>query len=162
MEVLIKSYDTNKGKNTLFSTIMIIDFYDSPTEALCEVGGGNQWCITSLVYFDPYRNIRVFTLINIENESLSDLKALVESYQLNGIDHFDAMKDCVATYYNNYTGRVFLFMTDWLSSNNYQMTEIPKTSLSYFADIEDVLEQSTHEKERWTDWFRRLGNDTEV
>ena len=66
-QLLMDTYEKNSGKSSLFDEILYIDFYGSPTEAVCKLEGIRKWFISSLVYFDIEKNRRIFTVLEIQD-----------------------------------------------------------------------------------------------
>ena len=153
MKTLIDIYKENVGKKSLFNEIVDIDFYDGPTEALCKVIDTGQWCICSLVYSDFKKRERIFTLLEIGRDLQSDLKSNLGHQKSEMEDYIENLKAKVKDIYDSYSGKAFLFKSDWLNSVDYEVAEIPLESLQYFRDIEHVLEQSEELKLKWTKFF---------
>ncbi|HEY8968344.1 MAG TPA: hypothetical protein VIM64_04615 [Puia sp.] len=149
MELLLEAYDKNMGKRPLFSEIVDIDFYDGPTEAMCQLVDTDQWFILSLVYFDVDTNERIFTSLELTNEWLSELSSVWELRSSNVRSFYERVKEKINGIYNVYPGKVFLFRSDWLWSINYEVVQIPLQFLKYFRSIEDVLEQTEESKSKW-------------
>jgi hypothetical protein len=150
---LLDTYKENVGRRPLFAEIIDIDFYDGPTEALCQLVESNQWVICSLVYADIERGIRIFTLIEITDRSLSKFKQILEKRSSNKTGFYQDIKAQVKGEYDGYIGKVFLFKCDWLDATEYKVVEMPLEHLEYFKDIEDVLGQNEESKARWLSYF---------
>jgi hypothetical protein len=153
MKTLLDIYKENVGKKSLFNEIVDIDFYDGPTEALCKVIDTGQWYICSLVYIDFKKKERIFTLLEIDQDLQSDLKSKLGHKMPEMEDYIENLKAKVKDIYSGYSGKVFLFKSDWLNSVDYEVAEIPLVNLQYFRDIEHVLEQSEELKLKWTKFF---------
>ncbi|MFT3934824.1 MAG: hypothetical protein QM726_14460 [Chitinophagaceae bacterium] len=153
MDKILNAYKMNKEKSSLFSQAIVIDHYDGPTEAVCQIRDSEEWFIASLVYFNPDERIRIFTLLKITEQSLVNIKTLAEVYLKEGNAEYAPIKQAIEFYYKGYTGTVFLFMSDWLSSIHYQIIEIPNNALRYFSDIEAVLEQDKRIQGKWMQLF---------
>jgi hypothetical protein len=153
MEPLLDFYIKNVGKRPLFEDIMAIDFYDGPTEALCKVIDGEQWVICSLVYIDFKKRERIYTVLEIDRDLLLKLKSNLEHRLPDQEDNYARLKAQVKDVYNHYSGKIFLFKSDWLNSVDYKVVEISLMHLLYFVDIEQVLEQSEELKLKWTGFF---------
>ena len=153
METLLDICKKNVGKRPLFEDIMAIDFYDGPTEALCKVIDGEQWVICSFVYIDFKKRERIYTVLEIDWDLLLKLKSNLEHRIPDQEDNYANLKAQVKVIYNGYSGKVFLFKSDWLNSIDYEVVGIPLKHLLYFIDIEQVLEQSEELKLKWAGFF---------
>ena len=132
---------------------MIIDYYDGATEAICKIKDSEVWVIASLVYFSPESRIRIFTLLEITEQSLPTIKTLAELYLKEGNAAYSSIKQEIEMYYKGYAGKVFLFMGDLLSSVHYQIVEMPNKLLCYFSDIDAVLAQDKKVQDKWIKLF---------
>ena len=153
MKSLQDTYNKNVGHISLFSEILDIDFYDGPTEAVCQLADSDQWFICSLVYIDMERGERIFTMLEISNESWLHFKSLLERIPSDQANFYRQIKTQVRAVYNNYSGKAFLFKSDWLNGSEYKIVEMPLKQLHYFGDIEEVLGQSEESKLKWKECF---------
>jgi hypothetical protein len=153
METLLNIYRKNVGRRSLFEEVKDIDFYDGPTEALCKLVDAEQWFICSLVYVDFGKSERIYTMLEISHGSFSKLKSNLESQSTNQESDYEKLKVQVKAIYKDYTGKLFLFKSDWLNSVDYEVTKVSLRDLRYFSDIEHVLEQSEASKLKWIKLF---------
>ena len=153
MESLLDTYRKNVRQRSLFTEIVDIDFYDGPTEALCQLVDSRQWLICSLIYFDIKKGERIFTLLEISNEWLLKFKSILEKRSIDQAEVYEKLKEEINSFYNAYSGKLFLFKSNWLNAIEYEVIEIPLTQLEYFKDIEGVLEQSEESKLKWINFF---------
>lgn len=153
MKLLLDIYNKNKGKRPLFSDINDIDFYDGPTEALCRLAESEQWLICSLVYIDISGSERIFTMLEINNQLLLELKSVLEKLTDDQEVLYQKLKAQVKAVYNKYSGNIFLFKSDSLYATKYEIVEISLKPLQYFEDIETVLEQNENSKLHWINFF---------
>ena len=153
MKSLLDTYKENVGQRPLFAEIIDIDFYDGPTEALCQLIDSWQWVICSLVYYDIGKGERIFTLLFIGDQLLSKFKSILEKRADDQAGFYKQIKTQVKVVYNSYSGKAFLFKSDWLNATEYDVVEIPFKRLKYFKDIEKVLEQSEESKLKWLSFF---------
>lgn len=153
MKSLLDIYHENVGQKPLFSEIIDIDFYDGPTEALCQLMETEQWFICSLVYIEFKMGQRVFTLLEISKNSFLKFKSIFESRSADQEDFYQKLKEEVKAIYGNYSGRVFLFKSGWLNAEKYEVVELPLKELQYFNDVEQVLHQSEESKLNWINFF---------
>jgi hypothetical protein len=149
METLLDIYRKNAGKRPLFEDITDIDFYDGPTEALCKLVDVEQWFICSIVYVDLTKGERIYTVLEISRSLMTKLKSNLEHQIAEQESYYEKIKTQVKAVYQDYTGKVFLFKSDWLNSVNYEVEKIPLRDLRYFSDIKQVLEQSEASKSKW-------------
>jgi hypothetical protein len=156
MKSLLDIYSDNKGKRPLFSEIIHIDFYDSPTEALCRLVESEHWFICSLVYIDIKGRERIFTMLEINNQLLLEFKSVLEKLADDREVLYQKLKTQVKAVYKKYSGNIFLFKSDWLNAAEYEVVEIPLKHLQYFKDIEVVLEQNENSKLQWIRFFNPL------
>jgi hypothetical protein len=153
MKSLQEIYTKNAGKASLFSSILDIDFYDGPTEAVCQLADSHRWFICSLVYIDIELGKRIFTMLEINDESVSHFKSLFERIATDRSNIYHQIKDKVRVIYKNYSGKVFLFKGDWLNASEYKIVQILLSQLKYFRDIDEVLGQSEESKLKWERFF---------
>jgi hypothetical protein len=154
MELLLDTYKKNVRQRPLFTKIIDIDFYDGPTEAVCQLIDSEDWFICSLLYFDPDAGERIFTILEISNESFLEFKSILEDRSCDQSELYKKLKDKAKSIYDTYLGKVFLLKGNKLDSINYQVIQIPLERLKYFNHIEDVLEQSEESKSQWVSLFQ--------
>lgn len=154
MELLLNAFKLNVGKNPLFSDTIIIDFYDGPTEAICQIRNINEWFISSLVYFNSQTDQRIFSMIKITEEWLSDIRIVVEKYEKGDLMYYSQLKDRIALHYAKYSDVMFLFKSNWLMSPNYEIIEAPLQKIKYFNSIDAVLDQDDESQSKWIDLFQ--------
>ena len=152
--LLLDAYKNNVNKRFLFSKFIDIDFYDGPTEAMCQLVDSEQWFICSLVYFDINKDERIFTLLEVNNEWLVELKLILETYSNDTSILHKKLKEKVNLIYKIYSGKVFLFRSDSLAATEYEVVQIPLKDLKYFKGIEDVLDQTEESKLQWVSFFK--------
>jgi hypothetical protein len=150
---LLDVYRKNVGQRSLFCDTIIIDFYDGPTEAICQLIDSEQWYICSLVYIAIEKTQRIFTTIEISKDLFLKFKSIFENRTADPGEFYQMLKERVAAVYNGYSGNVFLFKCDWLNSVEYEVVEIPLRELLYFNNIEEVLEQDEESKLKWKNFF---------
>ena len=92
-------------------------------------------------------------MVEITEESLPAIKALAELSLNEGNVGYSSLKQEIEMYYKGYTGKVFLLMSDWLSSVHYQVVEMTNKLLCYFGDIEAVLAQDKMAQDKWIQLF---------
>jgi len=153
MTLILDAYKENVEKTSLFSKIIIVDFYDGPTEAICKLVDSEQWLVGSIVYFDIEKKERIFTLLEITNESSSELQPILGSSSIIQADIYENIKKEISLIYNNYSGPVFLFRGHQLSDKKYEVVQIPLKHLIYLKDLEDVLAQTEESKLQWVSFF---------
>jgi len=153
MTLILDAYTKNAGRKSLFSKIIDIDFYDGPTEALCQLAESSQWFIGSLVNFDIKKDIRVFTILEINDEWALELKEMLTSDSIIQPNRYENIKKRVGQLYSNYSGLVFLFKGHQLNEMGYEVVQISLEYLKYFKEMEDVLEQTEESKLQWMSFF---------
>jgi hypothetical protein len=153
MNLLLDTYNKNVGQRSLFSEIIDVDFYDGPTEALCQLIGTEQWFVSSLAYIDFSNNERIFTVLEVSNDVLLNFKSILERRTSIQESFYGSLKQQVNAAYTGYAGKVYLFKGDSLSAIKYELVEIPLNYLQYFGDIETVLEQNEESKLKWKSFF---------
>jgi hypothetical protein len=159
MDILFDTYKKNVGLMPLFSLIMDIDFYDGSTEAICKLNNAEKWYVCSLVHINLNPRQRIFTLLELDEQWILKAKPIVEKYQKGDMSSYEAIKREIKLVYDSYKGTVYLFKpdwSDWMDSRNYEIVRIPKESLRYFKDIEDVIEQDKESKLLWMNFFANL------
>jgi hypothetical protein len=92
-------------------------------------------------------------VLEIDRDLLLKLKSNLEHRLPDREDNYENLKVQVKAIYNDYSGKIFLFKSDWLNSIDYEVVEIPLKHLLYFIDIEQVLEQSEELKLKWAGFF---------
>jgi len=158
MESLQDVYKVNAGKTSLFSAILDIDFYDGPTEAICQLTDSHRWFICSLVYLDVEVGERIFTVIEVRNELLSHFQSLFGKMATDQSNIYQQIKEEVKKVYDGYSGKVFLFKSDWLNALEYKVVQMPLNQLQYFRDIDEVLGQSEESKLKWKRFISGLND----
>jgi len=143
----------NVTKRSIFSEIIIIDFYDGPTEAICKIISSNDWVIASLVYFDPNLNERIFSIISLRQDWLDEFESNLQSLRSNNFDSYWDLKNGIKKYFDNYSGDAYLFKCEILSSEVYEVFQIKSNKLEYFANVESVLTQKKDCQLKWIDAF---------
>jgi len=113
----------------------------------------HRWFICSLVYIDIELGKRIFTMLEINDESVSHFKSLFERIATDRSNIYHQIKDKVRVIYKNYSGKVFLFKGDWLNASEYKIVQILLSQLKYFRDIDEVLGQSEESKLKWERFF---------
>ncbi len=158
MDILFDIYKRSVGLVPLFSVVLDIDFYDGPTEAICKLIDTERWFISSLVLIDFKTNQRVFTMLELNEQSLSEIRPLIEGYKSGDIDSHERVKDKVKLFFDEYRGAVYLFKSDWLNAIDYEITQVPIEHLKYFNGIEDVVAQNEESKLQWVNFFETPSN----
>jgi hypothetical protein len=153
--MLIDIYKGKAGLSPLFSVILDIDFYDGPTEAICKLVDTEKWVICSLVYIDFTNRQRIFSMLEVGEQWLSELRPLVEKYKSGSMDSFEAIKSNVEFMFDNYKDDAYLFKSDSLRAKDYEIVQVPIEYLKYFRDIEEVIEQDDAAKSKWIGFFRK-------
>ncbi|HEV3250262.1 MAG TPA: hypothetical protein VGZ71_04880, partial [Puia sp.] len=144
----------NAGKKVLFSEIIMVDYYDGPTQAICKLDRTDIWMFCSLVYFEPDAGIRIFTIINLTEQWIFKNKLLINKFANINFEGFAKMNKEIKPYFNNYRGNVYLFKGKQLDDINYEVTEIPLKYLTHFNNIEKNLDQDEESKLHWLNFFQ--------
>lgn len=143
----------NVNNRSIFAEIIIIDFYDGPTEAICKIISSNDWVIASLVYFEPHLNERIFSIISVAHDWLNGFESDFQSLRSNNFESYWEVKSGIKKYSESYSGNAFLFKCKILSSEVYEIVQIKSNKLEYFANVESVLTQKKKHQLKWIDAF---------
>jgi hypothetical protein len=150
---LLETGMKNAGKKSIFSEIIIIDFYDGPTQAVCKIISSNDWVISSLVYFDPDTSVRIFSIISMPNDWLNKFESDFQLLRNNNFKNYEVIKTNIKRYSENYSGEVFLFKCEYLSSDVYSIVQINSNKLLYFDSVESVVTQNKQSQSKWIEAF---------
>lgn len=150
---LLEIFRRNVNKNSFFAKILDIDFYDGPTEAICQLVDSNEWLICSIVYFKPEEDDRIFSVIQVDSAAILDLVSNCTSMPKDGTLFYEKAKERIKSVYNTYKGDVFLLKSQSLIDQKYEIVQISLKDLNYFASIDDVIMQSESSKLRWKSFF---------
>lgn len=152
MNLLIERYNKNKGKHSLFSDIIYIDYYDGGTQAICKLDHTEQWLICSLTYFNIKDQVRVFALIEAKAEWASRIKSGLDSDKTG--KEYKNLKAQVKNAFDDYSGNAYLMKAEKLEDINYEVIEVPFSGMMYFETIEDVLAQDEKHSLYWAQFFK--------
>jgi len=151
--ISLEKLKKNAGGASLFSQIRIIEFYDGPTEAVCQLADVEEWVICSMVYFNIQKNERIFSMLPISFEWSLKLELDLEVPLEEKWERHEKVKKEIGSFYSGYSGDVFLFRGCSLNKAAYQLAQIPLKYLKYFKGIDDVLGQSEGSMAQWTGLF---------
>jgi hypothetical protein len=154
MEEIMEIYKRNKGKHKLFEDYIIVDYYDGPIAAIVKLKNFEKWFVCSTVYFDPGNDLRILSLLELNDLWMNENKLLIYEAKMKNIDSYKKMKSKFRSFYKIYSGKVYLFKSNWLLSSDYEIVEIPVSDLMYFNDIEAVLNQPKKSKLKWINFFK--------
>jgi hypothetical protein len=160
MKSIIDQYQKLLSQKPIFSEVIIIDFYDGATEAVCKVSNSDEWYICSMVYFNPDSRQRIFSVIKVNEDlwpaflsEINVFKKIAPDAYGGKNDYYKKTKKVISNYYEKYTGNVILLMSDSLISFEYKIIEVSRDYLKYFDSIESVLEQDEIAKNQWISLF---------
>jgi hypothetical protein len=144
---LINVYKKNRGISKLFSEVNIVDWYDGATTGVSKLNNSSEWYIFNLCYFDPDKDIRIFTLILATNKWVDEFRAKESNH-----DDYGNLKRHIGVAFENYHDRVFLLNAANPDSLTYEIAELPKSELKYCETVEEAINQ---ERNQWLSYFNR-------
>jgi hypothetical protein len=153
MDDLIGISMKNVNRRSIFSEIIIVDFYDGPTEAICKIISSNDWVIASLVYFGPHLNERIFSIISVTDDWLNRFESGLQSLRNNNFECYWEIKHGIEKYSRSYSGNAYLLKCGILSAEVYEIVQIKSDKLEYFPNIESVLTQKKEYQSKWIGAF---------
>src|SRR3569833_1112006 len=139
MMQLLEIFRSNVNRNSVFTKILDIEFYDGPTEAFCQLVDSKEWLICSMVYFKPEERDRIFTIIQVNDGAILDVVSGWNSVRKHSTLYYEKAKEEIKRIYNTYKGDVFLFRSQSLMDKNYEIVQISLEDLKYFGSIEEVV-----------------------
>jgi hypothetical protein len=136
---LIDTYKINKGLQPLFDDTIILDWYDGVTTGISRLRASNEWYLSSLYYFDPVKDYRVFSLLEISKDWARKLKNKLVKPEMA---EYDEIKKDIKSYYRNNSDRIYFAKAMFLEDNDYEIVKPDETGLKYFENIDEVMNHS--------------------
>src|SRR5580704_7276432 len=99
MDSLFDQFKMNVGKKPLFSDIIILGYYDGPTEGVCNLMETQSYYIFSLVYLNFANKERMFSLIEVSKKWIQANEKLLAEFRLGDFQSFNKMKAKLRTLY---------------------------------------------------------------
>jgi hypothetical protein len=145
----------NCGHHPLITDIVMIDFYDHPTEGFCNVTGLHGRFVFSLMCFDFKNNFRIFSLLRIPDLAVERFRAVEELFVADASKYYQTVKRAVKEIYKEHGNSAALVMMQDVWNLEYKVIEHPKIPIKYFSHVEQVANQNEQQTNLWLSQFRR-------
>ena len=158
---LMSAHNEKKGSEKLFTETVAIDWYDGIVTGLCRLESG-QWFIANLCYFVIYERLRIFSIIEADqqwadlikkefsahwaqreasNTGEMSINEIAAKAKANAEIYNNAMKE-IKKIFLNYKGPAYLLKGRQVNQENYELIEIAFDKMVFYPHVEKVVNQS--------------------
>ena len=148
---LMNVYKQNRGVAKLFTDVIIIDWYDGTTTGVCMLNDSEEWYICNLCYFEPSRDVRIFTLIQVSNEWVETFRSKLADDDTN--NDWDEINEAIGKAYKEYNSIAFLMKARDVDDPDYEVVELRNSELQYFEGVQETLSQTRESEKKWLSYF---------
>jgi hypothetical protein len=143
MNLIASQFNKLNNKHSLFSIQVSFDWYDGFVSGLARLRDSNEVYFFNLLSLDDQSGMRIFLLLNVNEEWEKRLSN----------DSLGSMQNVSKAFFLQYTGKCYLFQAVDIEAINYNLIEIKKENTKFYDSVEEVMNEIESVKKRWANSF---------